>query len=166
MVTINDLEFVAILLNYAAACLAFAELLLASGGSFPVLLDFTDKISAHAWLKRPPTRGSNTCSTLPCLFAMLQWQYSVGINAGHIAGSNNLIPDAISCPPLAALASSSHLPQVLQAFPSLKGYQEDRPSSKLLSLVFSALFLPLQLNLPPGVPLGQLLCAGTSESSS
>lgn len=64
MISINDLKFVATMLNFAAATLAVAELDDVSAAGFPTLLDFMDSTSTPAWLDRPPLQDSNAFSAL------------------------------------------------------------------------------------------------------
>ena len=93
-VSINVLEFVTIIINFAAALTA----LTADGhpdDPFPVLLNFADNMSSVRWTNHH-CKGSLKARALGLLFCCLLVNSFLGINAKWLAGDENGIADVIS----------------------------------------------------------------------
>ena len=94
LISINILEFITIIINYAAALTA----LLADGHDsdpFPVLLNFDDDISSVRWTYHH-CKGSLKARALGSLFCGLVASSFLGINAKWMSMNANFIADAIS----------------------------------------------------------------------
>ena len=95
LVSINILEFAVEIINYAAVTLIFKNDPLLCQHSFPILLNWTDNTSSKTWLRKAATRTIKGKS-LQQILCSLMINNPVGIKAEHIAGSSNILADAIS----------------------------------------------------------------------
>ena len=149
-VSINVLEFLTIIINYAAALTA----LLADGHDsdpFPVLLNFADNTSSVRWTNHH-CKGSLKARALGRLFCGLLANSFLGINAKWLSGESNDIADAISrikaekhSPSVRASLDKSTLnetsfdySQLKKQFPVLKPCRLFQPSKPFLSALWQA----------------------------
>jgi hypothetical protein len=144
------LEFITIIINYAAAITA---LLLDGHDSdpFPVLLNFADNTSSVRWTNHH-CKGSLKARALGRLFCGLLANSFLGINAKWLSGESNDIADAISCikaekhsPSVRASLDKSTLnetifdySQLKKQFPALKPCRHFQPSKPFLSALWQA----------------------------
>jgi hypothetical protein len=149
-VSINVLEFITIIINYAAALTA---LLLDGHDSdpFPVLLNFADNMSSVRWTNHH-CKGSLKARALGRLFCGLLANSFLGINAKWLSGDSNVIADAISRikaemhdPSVRASLDKSTLnetsfdySQLKKQFPVLKPCRLFLPSKQLRSVLWQA----------------------------
>ena len=95
LISINILEFVVEIINYAAVTLLFRNDPALCQHNYPILLNWTDNISSKTWLRKTATRTVKGKS-LQHILCSLMINNPVGIKAEHIAGSSNILADAIS----------------------------------------------------------------------
>ena len=141
LVSINVLEFVTIIINFAAALTA----LTIDGHDddpFPVLLNFADNMSSVRWTNHY-CKGSLKARALGLLFCCLLVNCTLGINAQWMAGDENKIADAISRTkdPFSRSDDGSHhrsfdYSSLVQQFPQLKPCRRFHPSPDFLSLLW------------------------------
>ena len=94
LVSINLLEFVVEIINYAAITLLFQNQPSLCTHSFPLLLNWTNNMSSKTWLRKAATRTSKG-KALQQILCSLMINNPVGIKADHIAGSSNILADVI-----------------------------------------------------------------------
>ena len=138
-VHINHLEFVVILLQYAAVIqlIEDGEVLLAN--SIPILLALTDNMTSKKWAHKAT---ADACAfkgqrLVACLTAMLQ-RSNLGANAEWIEGVTNTKPDFVS-----RLSPTLSFPerraQILTMDTQVKSWRCFQPSPELVSLLSSLL---------------------------
>ena len=175
-VDINCLEFVVVLLQYAAAIERFRHLpnairhrLYPSGtcSQFPVILVLTDNTSAAAWAKKLSTSTAKNGHHLILVFAELLRQASLGINSEHIPGVDNEVADFLSRPDSLPLPRPARLEQIFQRYSYLQTWNYFQPSPELLQLLVSSLFKKPSPD-RPALPrkLGHFVPGACSTSSS
>ena len=141
-VSINVLEFVTIIINFAGALTA----LTVDGhpdDPFPVLLNFADNMSSVRWTNHY-CKGSMKARALGLLFCCLLANCFLGINAKWMAGDENDIADAISrtkhvSDPDGTNHRSFDYSQLVQQFPQLKLCRRFRPRPEFLSLIWQTI---------------------------
>ena len=94
--------------------------------TFPLLLNWTDNISAKTWLRKAATR-SNKGKAIQHLLCSLMINNPVGIKADHIAGSENILADAISRVYNSSYSKFSFT-KIFQEFPQMKSWKRFHPS--------------------------------------
>ena len=95
LVSINLLEFVVKIINYAAITSLFRKHPSLCTHSFPLLLNWTNNMFSKAWLRKAATRTSKG-KALQRVLCSLMINDPVGIKADHIAGSSNILVDIFS----------------------------------------------------------------------
>lgn len=134
LISINVLEFVTIVINYAAALTALQEDNLINDPS-PVLLNFADNTSSVRWTNHC-CKKSLPGRALGRLLCNLLVNSPLGVNAKWIRGVENEIADEIS------RIKSSHenlffnYSHLKQKFPILASCRAFQPSRDLLSLIW------------------------------
>ena len=133
LITINALEFVAAILNYAAALTVFLE----DGCSdpHPVLRNRTDSTSAESWMNRF-CKGSLAGRALGRLFCMLLVNSPLGVNAVWIKGKENEVADDISRIRQSDTSLRFNYSHLKRKYPQLKACRHFQPNPKLLSLLW------------------------------
>ena len=134
LVSINVLEFVAIIVNYVAA-LTVLRTTDVTQDPHPVLLNLADSMSAIRWATHH-CKDSLAGRALGRMFCMLLVDSPLGINAEHIKGEDNVIADEISR--LRLLDDADHFDYSLlkQKFQQLRDCRAFQPSPELLSLLW------------------------------
>jgi len=137
LISINILEYITVILNYAASIVAINNLK-ETGLQIPehvLVLIKADNTSAECWAKKASS-SSVIGKALMRLQAALMIQYGIGINAAYIPGELNTIPDYISRykEDTNNICTFDHLKQV---FPSLTCCHRFHPSKELLSLIYN-----------------------------
>ena len=141
-VSINVLEFVTIIINFAGALTA----LTVDGhpdDPFPVLLNFADNMSSVRWTNHY-CKGSMKARALGLLFCCLLANCFLGINAKWTAGDENDIADAISrtknvSDPDGTNHRSFDYSLLVQQFPQLKLCRRFHPRPEFLSLIWQTI---------------------------
>ena len=152
LVSINLLEFVVEIINYAAISLSFKDNQSESKHKFPMLLNWTDNTTSKTWLRKAATRTEKG-KALQRLLCSMMINNPVGIKAEHIAGKSNVLADAISRVYTNSYSNLS-FNKVFQEFPQMKLNQRFHPSQELLSRLYSALLQGQDQGLCPINKLG------------
>ena len=95
LISINALEFVVIILNYAACKLALLEEPGKHETPAPILLNHADNTSAICWTKRA-ARSSPIGKALGLVLCSLLMNSPLALQSEHIAGGDNVLADKIS----------------------------------------------------------------------
>ena len=133
LISINVLEFISIIINYAAAFTALK--LDGCVDPHPVLLNLCDNKSAIRWANRF-CRESLAGRALGRLFCMLLVNSNLGINSTWISTHENEIADAISRIKLANDQNSFDYSTLKQQFPALATCRAFHPNPELLSIIY------------------------------
>ena len=148
LVSINALEYMVIIINYAATTLAHS-LALKDGScdkEYPTLLNLADNTAADSWTRKMCTR-SKSGKALSLVLAALMINNPVGLNSRYIEGLKNEIADAISR--IHKANEMFEISTLMQDFPQLKSCRRFHPSRELLSHLYAAVSQkwadPLQL---------------------
>ena len=150
LVSINLLEFIVIILNYAASLLAIRTSP-PPHDPYPVLRNFADNRSAIQW-SSCAAKSSPHAQALGRILSDLLLTSPLALDSSFIPGVENTVADAIS---RSDLTSYLKLHAALtQAYPSLASCRRYHPSPELLSVIFSALSDASTPNLGKTVPLG------------
>ena len=159
LISINLLEYAAIIISLAGAILAWEQLPEEIRPIHPISLLWTDNTSAASWTKRIAGLKGPQGKTLARIFAHLLMFSDMGVNADHIKGIENVIADFLSRIRETDNFSQFSYSHLVQKFPQLKHCRHFHPSPELLSLITTALSSGCS-NIPTTrVPLGQLLAA-------
>jgi hypothetical protein len=138
--SINLLEYAALIFGLAGAIVAWESLPTSSRPPHhPVLLLWTDNMSAKAWTKKVSSMKTPQGRSLAHIFAHLLMFSDVGIEAAHIQGEKNIIADYLSCISHTHKFSSFTYANLQTQFPWLTLSRHFLPSSKLHLLVCTAL---------------------------
>ena len=173
---INSLEFIVVVLQYAATALRL-ETLTEHELSFifpegipaqPVMLCRTDNTAAEAWANKVTSQSSQGQRLIGVLAELLRTK-NLGLNARHIAGVKNVLADFISRPTHFALSFSQRAEQIFQKHALARTWDYFLPSRELLQNLSSSLFNErtqghhdLPKNLGRFVPAGStILCSPT-----
>ena len=135
MVSINVLEFITIIINYAGALTVLDKEEGITDDPFPVLLNFCDNTSAIHWANHA-CKESLMGRALGRMLCMLLIDSRLGINAKYIKGTENDIADEISRVKETNADSSYDYSKLKQMFPILKSCREFQPSRGLCSMIW------------------------------
>ena len=155
LVSINILEFAVEIINYAAVTLLFKKDPLLCQHSFPILLNWTDNTSSKTWLRKAATRTIKGKS-LQRILCSLMINNPVGIKAEHIAGSSNVLADAISRVYDTSFSENSFI-KIFQDFPQMRSWKRFHPSQELLLILYLALLQGQDQGLCPPNKLGHFV---------
>ena len=137
-VSINALEFVVVILNYAASKLAILQNKDRYDIPNPVLMNYADNTSAVAWTKRA-ARSSPTGKALGRILCNLLINSPLALQSEHVAGTDNTIADRISRSSLHKSHTCPNFVLLEQEFPILSSCRRYQPSQELLSALYQAL---------------------------
>jgi hypothetical protein len=165
---INSLEFVVVILQYAAVLTRLHELdtqaeqsAYLQGGfpALPILQIMTDNTVGMSWANKVTSSSSRGQALIP-IFAALLADSPLGINCQHIAGILNTDADFVSRPPSNHLSLSSleRREQIFLQAPRMRSWDIFVPSSEMCSLLTSSLCTgqcPAQPEIPKS--LGQFV---------
>ena len=130
MVSINLLEFVDEIINYAAIIVFFRENPNSCSNEYPLLLNWTDNMTSKSWIRKAASR-TDKGKALQRLLCGLMINNPVGLKAEHIAGVKNVLADAIS-----RIYSSTYskisFNKLFQEYPQMKLWNRFHPSQELL----------------------------------
>ena len=159
-ISINLLEYAAIIINYAAASHVLSTRQPNPKNPYPVLLNLADNMSANSWTKK--ACSSNLAGRgLSRLFCSLRLNNSLGLNAEFIPGSSNTVADAISrVRPFSG--SATDFTQLMQDYPELNSCHHFHPSAELLSCLMQGLLSKLG----PGVQIPKTLGHLTPDNAT
>jgi hypothetical protein len=146
---INSLEFVVVILQYAAVLTCLHELkmpalqyalLLEGFPALPHLLVQTDNTVGLSWANQVTSSLSRGQALIPIFTALLHDSPLV-INCCHIPGVLNVDADFVSRPPPnhLSLTSSEHRQQIYHQAPRMRSWDIFVPSTELCSLLMSGL---------------------------
>ena len=171
---INSLEFVVVILQYAATVVRLQTLPAAALRTIfpsgvpaqPVLLCYTDNTAAAAWATKVSSQSHQGQCMIGALAELMRTN-NLGLNAKHIAGIDNVLADFISRPTHFNLSFSQRAEQIYQKHASARTWDYFQPSPELLQSLSSLLFSEQTLGLP-NLPrnLGQFAPAGSTISCS
>lgn len=149
IVSINVLEYAAMIITYVASYHVMVQLDPSLDDPFPMLELWGDNTSAESWILKA-SKSSLVGRALSRIQCALMINNPVGIWAGYINTHANVIADRIS-----RILSESHLTvemtKLAQEFPELRTCRRFHPSSELISLIMQALLTdkfvnPLELS--------------------
>lgn len=135
---INVLEFVAIIINYAAA-LTIILLEPPTDDPYPILLNHADNKAATKWIRL--CTSSPMGRRLALIFCFLLMESPLGINAKWLPGDENTIADAISRAKQTRHTNNSFYDysSLKQEYPVLMNCRSFQPSQDLLSMLWTAI---------------------------
>jgi hypothetical protein len=172
LVHINSLEFIVVIVQFAAMITRFAEMTLEQQQvwfpngrpKFPVGHCLTDNWTSMSWARRV-TSKSLQGQHLIGIFAELLRLFDVGLNADHLPGEDNDLADFISRPTDLNISPFERCEQIFRKHSSMRNWNYFRPSPELLQLLSSYL-LAKRWPGPPKMPktLGQFDPAGSTAS--
>ena len=137
LVSINMLEFLVEIINYAAITLYFKNHQSYFKHEYPMLLNWTDNTTSKTWLRKAATRTQKG-KALQHLLCSMMINNPVGIRAEYIAGKSNILADAISRV-YTNLYSNLSFQKIFQEFPQMRLWRRFHPSQELLSRLYLAL---------------------------
>jgi hypothetical protein len=153
----NLLEYAALIFGLAGAILSWEALPVDSRPSHPMVLLWTDNMTARAWTKKIAGIKSPQGRNLARILAHLLMFSELGIEANHIEGVLNVAADYLSRLATITHNVSSFTYSHLQTkFPWLTLSRRYVPSNELLALVFLALLQPSVTPPTMRIKLGQL----------
>jgi hypothetical protein len=135
LISINVLEFIAIIINYAAAITAIE--LDGCDDPFPVLLNMADNTSSIRWTNFA-CKSSLAGRALGRLLCMLLVNSRLGINANWLSSEANIIADDISRVNKSNDKTDYNFSHLKQTYPQLAKCRSFQPSPELLSLIWQA----------------------------
>ena len=137
LVSINLLEFVVEIINYAAITVFFAENSSICAHEYPFLLNWTDNKTAKAWLRKAATKTEKGKS-LQRILCSIMINNPMGVKLDYIKREKNVIVDFIS-----RIFSSQNtavtFDNLFVKFPQIEYWKRFHPSQELLSHLCSAL---------------------------
>ena len=155
LVSINLLEFVVEILNYAAITVLFKENPTLCAHSFPLLLNWTDNMTSKSWIRKA-AKKTKKGKALQRILCSIMINNPVGLKAEHIAGKKNILADLIS-----RIYKSPHskftFKNLFQDFPQMKSWNRFHPSQELLSFLYSGLLTGQDQGLCPPKHLGHFV---------
>ena len=173
-VHINSLEFIVVILQYVATAVQLETLpghLRASvfpNGmpAQPVMLCRTDNTAAESWANKVNSQSAQGQRLIGALAELLRTT-NLGLNAKHIAGTENVLADFISRPTHFNLPFSQRAEQIYQKHELARTWDYFLPSHELLQSLSSLLFSGQSEGLP-SLPknLGRFVPAGSTISCS
>ena len=136
LISINVLEYAAVIVNYAASCW-FYQQEPDESDPFPVVRLNADNTSADSWMETA-CNSSLIGRALSRLQCALMINNAVGFHTGHVTTAQNVIEDRISCIKRKT-HSMSEFVQILQDYPGIAGRRRFQPSAELISHVMDAI---------------------------
>ena len=142
---INSLEFVVVMLQFAAAITRMNELDTPAAreafrpGGFPllaILLIWCDNTCGVSWANKVSSSSARGQALIPIFAAMLEHSM-VGLHCGHIKGELNVEADFISRPPSnhLLLSPSERREQIFQMAPRSRSWDIFVPHPDLCSMI-------------------------------
>ena len=136
LVSINVLEYAALLVNYAAACCYYLHNP-PRDDPFPVVRFFVDNTSSEAWGMKGCT-GSLIGRALSRLQCAMMIDNNVAARTARVNTKANVIADQISR--VNSATNIAHeFPRIAQDYPELSGCRRFHPSAELISHIMDAI---------------------------
>ena len=135
LISINLLEFVVEIINYAATTHLFNST--PSKFGYATLLNWTDNKTAEAWIRKAATR-TNKGKALQRTLCSLMINNPVSIKSDYIKGESNILADAISRT-FSTTFSKIKFDKLFNEFPQMKSWKRFHPNQEMLSNLYSAL---------------------------
>ena len=155
LVSINLLEFLVEIVNYAALTELLRTNLISCNQPYPMLINWTDNKTAKAWLRKAASQTIKGIG-LQRILCSIMINNPVFIKAEYIEGRKNTLADAIS-----RVFSSSKLFNSFdilhQEFPQIRTWKRFHPSQELLSALYLALSRGLDRGIEPLNNLGHFV---------
>jgi len=139
LVSINMLEYAALIIGLAGAIVCWEALPMADRPPFPMLLSWTDNTTAESWTRKIAGMRGPQGRGLARIFAHILMFSAVGVRAAYVPGEMNTIADYLSRIREADNFSQLSHASLLQRFPQLQSCRRFRPSRELLSLICTTL---------------------------
>ena len=139
LISINVLEYAALIINFVAATHFFTKVAPSCANPSPTVMLFADNTTAEAWITKAckNTLEGRALGRLQCA---LMINNPVGINIGHVTSKDNEIADRISRFKNTNAATLG-FPKLAQEFPQLMHCSRFHPSAELISFILDALLL-------------------------
>ena len=135
LISINLLEFVVEIINYAAVTHLFQ--CTPSEYEYATLLNWTDNKTAEAWIRKAATK-TNKGKALQRTLCSLMINNPVSIKSDYIKGESNVLADAISRT-FSTTPSKTNFDNLFNKFPQIKSWKRFHPNQELLSNLYLAL---------------------------
>jgi len=149
--SINLLEYVAIILSFAAAATRISQSTSPAIPN-PLLSIMSDNTTAISWTRKAATSTKEGKALAYILTSIMIQHPHLGLSSSFIKGVDNTVADAIS-----RMHTKTHTLtffQLQQTYPTLTGLDQFHPSPELLSRIWDA------LSLQPVRPLDPILILG------
>ena len=137
LISINALEYAALIINFVAATYVLSQVRPTPGDPHPVVLLMADNRTAESWLIKA-SKSSQAGHALGYIQAALMINNPVGINVDHVTSKDNKIADRISCI-LSEILLLTKMQKYYKDHPSLTYCQHFHPSAELISLILDTL---------------------------
>ena len=147
IISINLLEYCVVIINYAMATQMLTDGIIVSKQEYPILLNWTDNVSAMAWTKKAsvPTPAGKSLSKIFCYICM---NNKMACSSDYITTTDNECADLISRPK--TNNKQFDFSVLFQKYSQIKSYRRFQISKDFLSCLSQALLLGLS------PPLGQM----------
>jgi len=139
LLSINLLEYVAILISYAAAVLSLRTFTYYLPHPNPTINILTDNTTALSWTKRAASSTMEGKALAFLMTSLMVHNPSLHLSASFIPGSDNIIADSISR--MKTSKNKLTFSQISQKYPPLTACRRFHPSPELLSSIWDALLL-------------------------
>lgn len=145
LISINVLEYAALIINYCAATHYYNTYHNDPSDPYPTVLLYADNTTAEAWAKMKQCKTSLIGRNLGLMQCALMLNNRVGINIAHVTTKDNVIADRIS-----RIKKESnfipHFDQLQQEFPQLTSCRRFHPSAELVSCIMDILLSKKQFD--------------------
>jgi hypothetical protein len=150
LISINTLEYAAILINYLAACHSLS--CRTSSDPYPVVRIETDNTTSEAWSRKgcKDSFGGRALSRIHCALLI---DNPVGLQIARVSTTDNVIADRLSRIPNSS-ALPAAFPSLAQDHAVLRGCRQFQPNAELISAIMAALLAHAS---PPPVDLSRRL---------
>ena len=137
LISINVLEYAALIINYVASCYYFIHHSPSTADPYPVVLLYADNTTAESWMQKACTKSflGRALGRLQCALLI---NNPVGINIDHVTTKDNEIADRISRIK-AETNTLVDMHKIFQDYPELRCLPRFQPSQELISLIMDTL---------------------------
>lgn len=137
LISINALEYLVVIINYAAATACYENRRTNSKEDieYPTILNMVDNTTADSWTHKM-CKKSKSGKALALVLSSIMINNPVGLNSRYLEGDLNDIADAIS-----RVFKSDNLfdfNKLMQDYPQLRSCRRFHPSKELLSKLYAA----------------------------
>jgi len=152
ILSINLLEYIAILISYAASIALLNTHQISPSHPYPTIKIFSDNKSALAWTTKSST-SSSAGKSLSLILASLLVNEPMGLWSTYVEGEKNIIADRISR--MQTHSKKITFTSLSQVYPDLQLCRRFHPSPEFLSLLWGAMLSPRTFTLLRIKNLGQ-----------